>query len=136
MFRNLDGGKEMKSKKELRNELMNYPFIKPDPKLQRNLMQFGLDVGVGWLGIIKEAWDKINELENLPENFEIFQVKEKFGELTIYPEEYNEDINDILLKARQKSIHTCEICGSEFAQKENINGWFKTICEKCKGEKK
>ena len=92
MFRNLDGGKEMKSKKELRNELMNYPFIKPDPKLQRNLMQFGLDVGDGWLGIIKEAWDKINELENLPENFEIFQVKEKFGELTIYPEEYNEDL--------------------------------------------
>jgi replicative DNA helicase Mcm len=50
--------------------------IEPDPTLQNNLMAFGRECNSGWNRLIDEL---IEELNKLPDEIEVLQIKEKFG---------------------------------------------------------
>lgn len=62
--------------------MKEYSFINPDPTLKNNLMSFGCECGDGWLNLLEELFD---ELQNLVDNveghkaLEVIQVKEKWG---------------------------------------------------------
>ena len=43
--------------------------------------------------------------------FEVLQVKQKMGELRVAVGRTNEPIEAEIEKARQRSVHTCELCG-------------------------
>ena len=70
----------------------------------------------GWFGLV---WRLCEDLEPLVAEFEqasgtqfeILQVKEKFGELRIYVNDANEPIRARLLAAQLESIRISEICG-------------------------
>lgn len=82
--------------------------------------QYG--VGVGWNSIVEDAIDRLN-----PFNVEITCIKEKFGSLRIYTSRMPEPVLDILGKASDLSIETCEECGKP--GKRRASGWIKTFCD-------
>lgn len=117
-------------------DLGKYYFIKPDPTLKNNLMALGAECGEGWYSIIERALDRLLEyLEtlNFPDDFQILQIKEKWGTLDIYASYYDSIIDRIIEEAGSESARTCEFCGMP-GTVEKINGWYKTICSKCKLE--
>jgi hypothetical protein len=112
-----------------------YSFIKPDPTLRNNLMAFGYENGLGWYPLIEELFDKITELLDtkyleLKEDFEVLQVKEKWGSLRVYVSTANDEIFDLIDEYEEKSSKICENCGKPGIIKE-INGWWTCTCAEC-----
>lgn len=105
-------------------------IIKPDGTLRTNLMSFGFDCGRGWYPLIEETLDKIEALLPEDSDFEILQVKEKWGMLEIYTNWSTDEIDDIITSAREKSIKICEACGAPGNLMVN-NGWYVTLCAEC-----
>lgn len=61
---------------------------------------------------------------------EAVQVKEKFGKLCFYVNDYScEEINYYIRFAQGLTEKICEVCGNP-GSKENYNGpWIKTVCK-------
>jgi len=115
---------------DLENKLFNeFPNLyKIDDTLQRNLMKFGFMCGDGWFKIIYNLSKKLSNL-NLPDDFEVFEVKEKFGGLRYYVNDGNEEVYKLISEAEEKSYTTCEVCGK--IGKIRNSGWVKTLCDEC-----
>lgn len=113
-----------------------FSFFHPEKSLQESLMSFGFECRDGWKDLLWELCEKIekelNENPELKENFEVLQVKEKFGGLRFYIIDGNDNINDSIDEAEEKSYTVCEVCGSPVSEQTKINGWVSTVCEKCK----
>ena len=90
--------------------------------------------GSGWNDIII----KLNrKLEMLDPDYEILQIKEKFGSLRFY---YKTDCSLKSIKeamdryvrfAEMESIQTCEECGRRGKLAKRNPGWMKTLCDNC-----
>ena len=59
--------------------------------------------------------------------FEVLQVKEKFGGLRIHVNHANDAIHQRIEAAIQESFHTCEVCGQPGELRED--SWIKTVCD-------
>lgn len=108
-----------------------YEFLRAGP-IQQDLMAFGFECSDGWLPILEELFEKIDEVvkrDNL-ENFKVVQVKEKFGGLCVYVHNSNEEIQSLIRDAEKRASQTCEKCGKPGGLRE-INGWYRTVCEEC-----
>lgn len=110
-------------------------FFRPDTRLQNNSMYFGFDCGEGWYPLIEELCNKVknilekNGIKNV-EEFEVVQVKEKFGQLRFYYSGYfDKEIEKLIGKYEKKSGKTCEVCGEE-GKLLKSHGWWMTRCEK------
>lgn len=116
-------------KRELQDKIFKrFKFFHPEKGPRKTLMCFGFEVGDGWFQLI---WDLCEKLEPLvDENFEVIQVKEKFGGLRFYAHGANEKIHDIIGKAEDKSYKICEHCGTKGKQ-TTVNGWVMSVCNKC-----
>lgn len=64
------------------------------------------------------------------ENFEVVQVKEKFGGLRFYCFGGNDEFRGAVDFAEQLSFRICEECGS-LGDLMVRDGWYKTMCEDC-----
>lgn len=96
----------------------------------------------GWYWIL-DALD--NKLSYLDPDYQINQVKEKFGTLRFYFTSnkggmINEIMQDCVTRAEYQSSRTCEYCGkSALRPKPQFDttvelrdtGWAKTLCDKC-----
>jgi hypothetical protein len=108
--------------------MAKYKFFKPELPPTENLMCFGFECEEGWFDLIDKTCEKILAT-NPPEDFLMFQVKEKFATLRIYTNHSTMEIDNIIDEAERISSETCETCGA----KGKITGeyWVKTLCEKC-----
>lgn len=114
----------------------------------------------GWYGCIApDGWKNIVEdvdrmLSTLDPDYEIHQIKEKFGTLryyygtTVEDETIQEIMDAIISYAEMLSGKVCEGCGnSSYTQKtrwgnkfdftavlKDGGGWIKTICDSCDTE--
>lgn len=76
-------------------------------------------------------------LAQLAPDYQLVQVKEKWGELRYYfedetvPLENRRRFTDFIEQATEKSQKTCEICGSQTAQLMTNARAYKTLCESC-----
>jgi hypothetical protein len=104
--------------------------------IQHTLMPFGFACGDGWFQII---WDLCEGIEKLgpSENFEVIQVKEKFGGLRFYTQGGGSEeevclnydaLMDLVHKAEEQSFNTCEECGAP-GEVRNTSGWISTLCD-------
>lgn len=120
-------------KKRNRGQMKKYTIIKPDPELQNNLMAFGFMCDKGWYPLLEELLDKIQAIiDSNPDwnDFELTEVKEKYGELRVYCNYYPDEIWDLIEEYRKRSLKTCEVCGEKGTLKEK-HKWYKTLCDKC-----
>lgn len=118
--------------------MKKYTFINPDVTFQDNLMAFGYECGEGWLPIIEELFDRIQKMvDHDPDyykDFEVVQVKEKFGVLCIYTSVSFPEIDVLIDVCCKKSEHICEVCGEEGSLKTE-KGWTSCLCHLCRSKK-
>lgn len=67
------------------------------------------------------------------EDVQVVQVKEKYGTLSFYVNNYNEKIRGYIEFAGLMSGCTCETCG--LPGKPTTSRWIKTMCPKCESER-
>jgi hypothetical protein len=100
-------------------------------------MARGFEHDDGWFDIL---WRLCEDLELLVaefeqetgSQFEVLQVKEKFGGLRFYVNcRRNEAIRQRIGLAAQESLRTCEICGQSGRLREDR--WIKTLCDEHQG---
>lgn len=86
------------------------------------------DIGLGWAEIVDEA---LTRIENVEPQFEIHQVKSKFGGLRIYTDcDTDPRVRKVIADAESLAAHTCELCGSTNGVKQvTHNMWITTLCE-------
>ena len=101
--------------------------------LKISLMGFGVATQSGWYNIIWDLTEKIEkELKKNPvKDFEIVQIKEKFGGLRFYVSCASEKIFKMIHKAEDLSFKTCEVCGAP-GTTDISHPWYLTLCPKCK----
>lgn len=99
--------------------LENYTFID---------LRFGKEYDPGWDKIVEDLCEKIQQL-NLPNDFKIVQIKEKFGGLRVYTNYTTDELQSLIRKAEELSFKTCEHCG-EPGKLRNRGSWLYTACDK------
>jgi hypothetical protein len=119
-------------KKELEDKLCKeFPtFFHREKAITHSLMAFGFEHGDGWYDILHSLCKDIVELLKqypYPE-FEVIQVKEKFGTLRFYVNGAHNKIHKRIMLVEEQSAHTCEICGKP--GKTRGHAWLYTACQK------
>lgn len=134
-------------KKRWNNFLLciKYPIIIPRtiPKGRMNTNFFKYT----WLDYFPKGWRKLGleffkelqtALNKLPKDsrksFHIYDIKEKYGQLCIYPNWYLEDISYIITKYEKLSKKTCLYCGGK--ARWLTKGYIVPVCNHCKKELK
>jgi len=113
-----------------------YEFLSPTP-LTEGLMAFGFECGDGWLPILEDLFEKIDQevKKAALSSFKVIQVKEKFGGLRVYVSEGNDSIEALIDAASSKAAVTCEDCGKpgqwRTLNKGKFHGWLRTQCDEC-----
>lgn len=92
---------------------------------------FGFECGDGWFELLKECITKIKEIcERDKFKTKIVQVKEKYGCLRFYLDNYTNDIGTVVEDAEEKSKTICEYCGKE-GKPVNRHRWYSAECAHC-----
>src|ERR1700730_2054024 len=107
-------------------------WFNTEGEVSHTTMPRGLLHGDGWFDIL---WRLCGDLESLVGQFEqesgcqfeILQVKEKFGGLRIYVRGANDVMRQRLQAAKMESTRTCEVCRQPGALRES--SWTKTLCD-------
>ena len=95
-----------------------------------------LEIENGWYDLIHELCEEIEKrLYNKKHDFNVEQVKQKYGSLSFYTNIYEDNnlynnLIELIDYYEEKSKTVCEFCGSDgkrFCQ----NYWINIICEKC-----
>lgn len=107
-----------------------FPFLKSSGNLREDLMMFGLMCEDGWYKLIKKlCLDIEKELKRSGQtDFQVLEVKEKWGGLRYYTSGTSEEILELIDKAEHDSYSICEKCGKPGKLKDW--GWWQTLCDK------
>ncbi|HBD94241.1 MAG TPA: hypothetical protein DC057_08725 [Spirochaetia bacterium] len=95
------------------------------------------ECGDGWFDLLYELSKKIQKLINdkkITLDFNVHQIKEKFGFLHYYTNFSNNELDDLITQAEEKSMTTCEQC-SQLGETRNIGHWYVTLCDNCLNER-
>lgn len=95
-----------------------YPFINPS---------ILCEVPRGWYLLVEMLCEEITPL--IDENYEIFQAKEKYGELRWY-DTGSPEVDEIIQKYSVMSSHICAICGKPDVAITDA-GWIYPECREC-----
>ena len=92
-----------------------------------------IDVDEGWYQLVIDC-DR--ELTGVDPNYEIYQVKEKFGTLRFYYIGGDNRITPIVDFYESYTQYICENCGST-VDVGSTSGWIRNVCQKhAKGSKR
>lgn len=86
----------------------------------------------GWFPMIAELH---RTLVDMDPNYEVHQVKEKFGGLRYYYGPGNAEMDAVVRQFENRSYKTCELCGDD-ARMCRKGYWYKTLCSNCAAELK
>jgi len=87
--------------------------------------------GDGWFNIIDDLCSDITKVLSKAQQADLYilQIKEKYGELCFYFSGVDFLlIEDALVKAIERSLHTCEVCGKEGKLRLD-RFWIQTLCD-------
>lgn len=80
----------------------------------------------GWAEIV---YDLLREVRDHYPDVKVLQIKEKFGGLRFYVDDYNDEkLNTIIHHTENKSNSICEFTGKQ-GELKSVNGWLKTACD-------
>lgn len=115
--------------------LNNPPSLFKEGETVDSLMKnFTVSVRPGWIPLLDSLFETIwQEKALLPLDVQkviyITQVKEKFGELTVYLFQELPHMTGAIAMANAYSVHVCEKCGQPGKLRVPLRGWIKTLCE-------
>lgn len=97
------------------------------------------ECGEGWIPLIEDAKTLVSkynlEHPDMETPLDFVQIKEKWGGLCLYLNQYIPEIQNKIHELEEKSYTICEICGTDKnVKREEIHGWIMTLCDKCKME--
>lgn len=81
----------------------------------------------GWFSLI---WNMFEEFDALPEKPKVFEINEKYGEMTVDISSKVSAAWIIVEKHQALSENVCETCGAEGSIRE-VNGWLNAYCDNC-----
>lgn len=84
-------------------------------------------VGPGWATILTDLHSKIQALQP---DYDVGQLKEKFGGLRVYLNTLAPGVGNLIQQAEGESRKTCEMCGQP--GEPSGRGWIKTLCDECR----
>jgi len=135
--------------KELEERLTKrFGFYRDNLPIAESLMCFGFECNDGWFDLIWELSEQLEKLlqeykDSIPVeerakdllldldiDFNVVQVKEKYGGLRFYTNWATEKMQCVIDAYEKKSYTICESCGSEARHRE-IGRWYSTLCENC-----
>jgi len=111
-----------------------FKFFHPEKPPQQSNMCFGFECSNGWFDLV---WKLCIDIENALGrertksskcNFEVTQVKEKYGGLRFDGMGGTEETVDLIEKAENKSYTICEICGQKGELR--VGPYIQTLCDK------
>lgn len=89
----------------------------------------------GWRKAFGEVWceemDKALRSEDYVQKFRIYQIKEKYGQLRVYHNNYADPIVYVTNAFEVISEHVCIRCGALDVCVIDDYGWYSPLCEKC-----
>lgn len=91
-----------------------------------------IDCGFGWGDILMKCHA---ELLAIDPDYEVCQIKEKFGMLRYYfnpsKPEYSRKMQDVAFRYESESQYVCEVCGEpgELRNRRNKSLYVKTVCD-------
>lgn len=102
-----------------------------------NLMWFGFDCGSGWYDLIltlsiqiEKITEKLRDEGVEPDYLPmVTQVKEKYGGLRLYLTVSTKEMDELISKAEEDSLHICEECGAEGKLMAAYGRFLTTCCE-------
>jgi len=106
------------------------------PMPERSIEEWVNDVGPGWRPLIRGLDANLRALD--PE-YRIGQIKEKFGGLRYYIDEFNGDTEEcdrLVRAADELSFKLCEACGAPGTTKAWNGFWVRTLCPLCVKEER
>lgn len=94
----------------------------------------GLSVGPGWYEIV-DTLDR--EIADIVPDYEVHQIKEKFGGLRyyygvpggMYDAAKTEALAKVEARAEAKALVTCERCGEPGVIRSGGLGWIRVLCD-------
>ena len=114
------------------NICMEYPFLIPEDE-NYDYDYLDLEIPDGWRKLFFQMCGDIKSLlekEDLIDKFRFVQVKEKFGEMVCYTNEYsNKEIEDIIAKYQYISSRICSHCGKPAIY--TTIGYILPFCSDC-----
>lgn len=102
------------------------------PRPERSIAEWESDVGDGWRPLIRGLDANLHDLDP---NYQIGQIKEKFGGLRYYldaiADEQRDEAYRLIHRAEDLSFLTCEDCGGPGERCTIGKLWIKTLCPLC-----
>ncbi len=81
-----------------------------------------------WYPILARLDERLREIDP---DYQVHQIKEKFGTLRFYWAGHNHDIGEkAVAHAEAESARTCERCNSP-GRLRRKHGWLRTLCDDC-----
>jgi hypothetical protein len=122
-------------RKELEQRLVErWPtWFNIEGDIRHTSMSWGFTHGDGWFDILWRLCEDLEpmvaelEQEATGRQFEVLQVKEKFGGLRFYVSHANDAIRQRIGAAAEESFRTCEVCGQPGKQRQG--DWIETRCD-------
>ena len=125
-------------RKELEEKLYEeFPRIFKGRKNPKSMMIFGIACGDGWFDLIHTLCTNIMGA-NPSRDFEVYQVKEKFGGLCFCCNcAFSLVVRKLIEKAESDSLSICELCGSkdDTVAIRTERSWQRTLCAECEEKK-
>lgn len=81
----------------------------------------------GWVPLVE---DLVKELNSVPAEYKILQIKQKFGYLRVYIDNWSsDDLSDIITKYESRSARICSSCGRDGEIRSNM--YINVLCDSC-----
>lgn len=101
------------------------------------MMTAAKNVGPGWHPILRDLEAVLNQIDP---DFELLQVKEKFGGLRYYAStelsgDESDQFHTEIRMAEERSVRTCEECGKPGESYSSRHGYLKTLCSTHQSER-
>lgn len=136
-FKELNGVKLRKFKRDIfKDEEMSEKLNNDDYEIipWEPFELFGVECDKGWYKLLTPIFDYITEYnkdKHEEEHMKITQIKEKYANLCVYLNFYNEEVEKLIEAAEKEAEETCELCGSKEDVGVASEGWLTTECHEC-----
>ena len=104
------------------------------PKLFKDLT-YGIGCDDGWYDLIYDMCENIHKISDSKKiDCSIMQIKQKFGILRVYINNFNDEICNTIRKFETLSKNICEICGKSGVLSFSEIYRCRTLCDVCRKE--